>query len=51
MLTTGVVLIILGFIVGIPLLYSLGVILTIVGAALYVFGAVGRQVGPRRHYW
>ena len=51
MLTTGVVLILLGFVVGIPLLYSLGVVLTLIGAVLFVLGSVGRQVGPRRHYW
>lgn len=51
MIVFGVLLLILGAIFGIPLLYTLGAILAIVGAVLWVLGAAGRSVGPRAHYW
>ncbi len=51
MLTAGVILIILGVLTNIPILYSLGVILAVVGAVLWVLGILGRAVGGRRHYW
>jgi hypothetical protein len=47
----GIVLLIVGFIAKIPILTTLGVILALVGVALYVLGSTGRAVGGRRHYW
>ena len=41
----------LGFLLGIPILWTVGVVLLIVGAILMVLGSTGRQVGGRRHYW
>lgn len=51
MITVGLVLLILGFLLGIPLLWSLGVIVLVVGLILMLFGATGRAIGGRRHYW
>ena len=51
MLTTGVVLLILGFLLGIPILWTLGVILAVVGAVLLVLGSLGRTIGGRRFYY
>lgn len=51
MFTVGVILIIIGALVNIPILYSLGAILAIIGAVLWVLGTIGRAVGGRRHYW
>ena len=34
-----------------PILYTIGVILVIAGVVLWILGALGRAVGPRRHYW
>lgn len=51
MITLGLVLLLLGFVFGIPLLWSLGVILLVAGLILMVLGATGRAVGGRRHYW
>ena len=50
MLTTGVVLLILGFFLGIQILWTLGAILAVVGAVLLVLGSLGRPVGGRRYY-
>ena len=41
----------LGFVLSIPILWTVGVVLLIIGAILMVLGSTGRQVGGRRHYW
>lgn len=51
MIVLGLVLLILGFVLGIPLLWTLGVILLLVGVVLMVLGTMGRAVGGRSHYW
>lgn len=51
MIILGVVLILLAYLVDIPLLYTIGAILAVVGVVLWILGALGRAVGGRRHYW
>jgi hypothetical protein len=51
MITLGVVLLILGVLTHIAILWSIGVLLVVVGAILWLLGAAGRQVGGRRHYY
>jgi hypothetical protein len=50
-ITLGVVLLLLGFLFGIPILWTLGVILLVVGIVLWILGAAGREIGGRRHYY
>jgi hypothetical protein len=47
----GVILLVLGFIIGIPVLYTLGIVLLIVGVILAVLGGTGRRVGGRAHWY
>ncbi|MER6197230.1 DUF6131 family protein [Streptomyces sp. NPDC001586] len=51
MILVGLILLIVGFLTGISILWTLGVILLVVGAVLWVLGSVGHAVGGRRHYW
>lgn len=51
MITLGVVLMLVGFILAVPILWTLGVLLVAIGAVLWIMGAVGRAVGGRRHYY
>jgi Family of unknown function (DUF6131) len=51
MVTLGVVFLILGFFLGVPFLWSLGVILLVVGAVLWLLGAIGHEIGGHRHYY
>lgn len=51
MIILGLVLLIAGFLLGIPILTTIGIILLIVGAVLMVLGRVGRPVGGRSHYY
>lgn len=51
MITLGVVLMVIGFIADVAILWSLGILLLVIGAVLYLLGATGRAVGGRRHYY
>ncbi len=51
MILVGLILLLLGVILNIGILYTIGVILIIVGAIFWILGAMGRAVGGRRHYW
>jgi hypothetical protein len=46
----GVILLVLGFVLSIPILWTIGIILVVVGAILLLLGATGRAVGGRK-YW
>lgn len=50
MIVLGAILLILGFVLHVNLLWTIGVILLVIGAALWILGSVGRPVGGRR-YW
>ena len=41
---------VIGFVIGVPVLWTIGLILLVIGAILFVLGAIGREVGGRR-YW
>ncbi|HVD03952.1 MAG TPA: DUF6131 family protein [Candidatus Dormibacteraeota bacterium] len=51
MIILGIVLLVIGFVIGIPILYTLGIILLIIGLALWILGSLGHAVGGRRHYF
>jgi hypothetical protein len=50
MLTLGIILLIAGYLIPIPILYTLGWILTIIGVILLVLDYTGRPIGGRRWY-
>jgi uncharacterized membrane protein HdeD (DUF308 family) len=47
----GIILLIIGFLTGIAILWTLGIIALVIGLVLMLAGALGHAVGPRRHYW
>ena len=51
MIILGVILLILGLLLGVPILWTLGVVLVIVGLILMLLGAGGRTIGGRRHWY
>ena len=51
MITLGLVLLVVGFVVNIPVLWTIGLVLMVVGAILWIMGATGRAIGGRAHYW
>ncbi|MBT2470033.1 hypothetical protein J7E97_19670 [Streptomyces sp. ISL-66] len=51
MIALGIVLLIVGYILGISILWTIGIILVVIGVVLWILGSVGHAVGGRRHYW
>jgi hypothetical protein len=51
MMVFGVVLLLIGFVAHIPILWTLGIVVLVVGAVLFLVGSAGHAVGGRRHYW
>jgi hypothetical protein len=51
MIILGLLLLIIGFIASIPILWTLGVIVLVVGLILALMGSTGRAIGGRRHYY
>lgn len=51
MIVTGVLLILIAMLFNVPILYTIGIILVVAGAVLWILGAMGRAIGPRPHYW
>lgn len=48
MIILGIVLIVLGYVLPLPILTTVGWILIVIGAVLWILGAIGRPVGGRR---
>ena len=51
MIIFGLILLLIGILLGVPILYTLGVILLVVGLVLMLVGRSGTMVAGRRHYW
>ncbi len=51
MIIAGLIFLLLGAVLAIPLLWTIGVILVVIGLVLMLLGRTGRQVGGRAHYW
>lgn len=51
MIILGIVLLIIGFIAKIAILWTIGIIVLVVGLILVLLSSMGRAVGGRRHYF
>jgi hypothetical protein len=51
MIILGLICLILGFLLGINILWTIGIILLVIGAVLFLLGSFGRPVGGRRWYY
>jgi hypothetical protein len=51
MLILGLILLVLGLVLDIGILWTIGIIVLVVGAVLFLLGATGRAVGGRRHWY
>lgn len=51
MIVLGAILLILGFVLHINILWTIGVILLVIGAVFWVLGSVGRPVGGRSRWY
>jgi hypothetical protein len=51
MIIAGLVLMLIGLLLGIPILWTIGIIVALIGLVLLVVGRSGHRVGGRAHYW
>ncbi|MFD5399561.1 DUF6131 family protein [Streptomyces sp. NPDC127097] len=51
MIVLGIILLVIGFLTGIGILWTIGIILAVIGLILWVLGAMGHAVAGRKHYW
>jgi hypothetical protein len=51
MIIIGLVLLLIGYLLAIPILWTLGIIAVVVGLILLVLGSTGHAFRGRRHYW
>ena len=51
MIILGVILLIIGLVTGIAVLWGIGIVLAVIGLALWLLGTLGHAVFGRRHFW
>jgi len=51
MIILGLILLVVGFLLKIAILWTIGIVVLVIGLILLLLGAIGREVGGRRHYW
>lgn len=51
MIILGIVLLIIGFLVKIAIVWTIGIVVLLAGLIAALLGAIGRGIGGRRHYW
>jgi hypothetical protein len=51
MIILGLILLLIGFLAKIAIVWTLGIMVLVVGLVFLLLGAIGRGVGGRRHYW
>ena len=51
MIILGLILLVVGFIIHIPILWTIGIVLIVIGAILALLGATDRAVGGRKHWY
>jgi hypothetical protein len=51
MIVIGIVCLVLGFLLSVPILWTIGIVLVVIGLILVLLSALGHAVGGRRHYF
>ena len=51
MIIVGIILLLIGFLTGIAIIWTVGIIVLVIGLVLALLGVLGHAVGGRRHYW
>jgi len=47
----GLILLLIGFVTGIAIVWTIGMVVLVVGLVLWLLGSMGHAVGGRRHYY
>ena len=51
MIALGLILLLIGFLAHIGIVWTLGIVVLVVGVVLFALGSAGHAIGGRRHYW
>jgi uncharacterized membrane protein HdeD (DUF308 family) len=51
LIVLGIILLIIGFVAKIAIIWTIGVIVIVVGAVFAVLGFAGREIGGRKHWY
>jgi Family of unknown function (DUF6131) len=51
MIILGIILLIVGFLLKLAIVWTIGIVALVIGLILAVLGLLGREVGGRRHYF
>ena len=51
MIIIGLILLVLGLVLGSPILWTIGIIVLLIGLVLLILGSIGHAVGGRRWYY
>jgi hypothetical protein len=49
MIIIGIVLLAIGFIAAVPILWTIGIVVLLIGLVFLIFGSMGHAIGGRRH--
>jgi hypothetical protein len=47
----GIILLIIGFVAGIAIIWTIGVIVVVIGVIFALLGFAGREIGGRKHWY
>lgn len=51
MIIFGILLLAIGFFAHVPILWTVGIVVLVIGAALWLMGSMGHELGGRKHYY
>jgi uncharacterized membrane protein HdeD (DUF308 family) len=51
MIVLGIILLIVGFVAKVAILWTIGIVLVVIGAILALLGTAGREIGGRKHWY
>lgn len=51
MIVIGIICLVVGFIVGLPWLWTIGIVLAVIGAIFWILGAMGHAIGGRKVWY
>ena len=51
MIVLGIILLIIGFVAKIAIIWTIGIIVVVVGVVLALLGFAGREIGGRKHWY
>ena len=51
MVIFGLIILLIGFVTGIPIVWTIGMVVLVVGLVLWLLGTMGHAVGGRWHYY